>query len=76
VSGVRSADRGPCSSTLGPGRNFGLAGRNFGLAGKPIATSWDLFGWPSPRHAMRERMDAYRAFVERHWASTAPPGPG
>jgi sugar phosphate isomerase/epimerase len=39
------------------------------LAGKPMALSWDLFGWPGPRHAIRSRMDVYRAFVERHAAS-------
>ena len=38
------------------------------LAGKPIAASWDLFGWPGPRHAVRSRMGVYRAFVERHAA--------
>ena len=40
------------------------------LAGIPIATSWDLFGWPSPRRAMRERFDAYAGWVDRHAAST------
>jgi sugar phosphate isomerase/epimerase len=34
------------------------------VAGLPIAASWDLFGWPEPRHAVRSRMGAYRAFVE------------
>jgi sugar phosphate isomerase/epimerase len=41
------------------------------LAGRPIATSWDLFGWPSPRGAIAERMATYAAFVERHARSTA-----
>jgi sugar phosphate isomerase/epimerase len=41
------------------------------LEGIPIATSWDLFGWPAPRTAMRRGMGRYRAFVERHAASTA-----
>lgn len=35
------------------------------LAGKPIAASWDLFGWPEPRYAVRANMDAYSTFVER-----------
>lgn len=39
------------------------------LEGKPIAVSWDLFGWPEPRHAVRSRMAAYEAFVRRHAAS-------
>ncbi|MFN8620741.1 MAG: TIM barrel protein [Chloroflexota bacterium] len=43
------------------------------LAGKPIATSWDLFGWPSPRHAMRTTFDRYVAWVDRHRASTGAP---
>ena len=34
------------------------------IAGKPIALSWDLFGWPGARHAVRARMDVYRGFVE------------
>jgi sugar phosphate isomerase/epimerase len=41
------------------------------IAGKPIALSWDLFGWPGPRAAVRERMDVYRGFVERHAATVA-----
>jgi len=41
------------------------------LAGRPIATSWDLFGWPAPRTAIADRFDHYRGFVERHAASTA-----
>lgn len=40
------------------------------LAGKPIATSWDLFGWPSPRTAIGDHFGEYRSFVERHAAST------
>ena len=40
------------------------------LAGKPIAASWDLFGWPGPRHAVHARMSAYTSFVRRH-ATTA-----
>jgi sugar phosphate isomerase/epimerase len=36
------------------------------IAGKPIAISWDLFGWPGPRRVIRERMDVYRGFVARH----------
>ena len=40
------------------------------LAGRPIAASWDLFGWPGPRHAVRARMSAYASFVRRH-ATTA-----
>jgi sugar phosphate isomerase/epimerase len=42
------------------------------LAGKPIALSWDLFGWPGPRRAIRERMRVYRDFVARHAATVAP----
>jgi sugar phosphate isomerase/epimerase len=42
------------------------------LAGRPIATSWDLFGWPAPRTAITDTFDHYRTFVERHAASTAP----
>ena len=42
------------------------------IAGKPIAISWDLFGWPGPRHSVRSRMDVYRSFVERHAASLGP----
>ncbi len=34
-----------------------------------MAVSWDLFGWPGPRHAVRSRMAMYRNFVERHAAS-------
>lgn len=39
------------------------------IAGKPIACSWDLFGWPGPRHAVRDHMDVYSGFVRRHAAS-------
>ncbi len=42
------------------------------IAGKPIAATWDLFGWPGPRHAVRSRMDVYRGFVQRHAASLRP----
>ena len=45
------------------------------LAGSPIATSWDLFGWPAPRTAMAGWFDRYRTFVERHAASTASTAP-
>jgi sugar phosphate isomerase/epimerase len=41
------------------------------LAGRPIATSWDLFGWPAPRTAIGDAFERYRLFVERHAASTA-----
>ena len=41
------------------------------MAGKPIAASWDLFGWPGARHAVRTHMAAYRLFVERLAASAA-----
>jgi sugar phosphate isomerase/epimerase len=41
------------------------------LAGKPIAASWDLFGWPGPRHAVRTGMGAYGSFVRRHAAAAA-----
>jgi sugar phosphate isomerase/epimerase len=43
------------------------------LAGKRLALSWDLFGWPGPRHAARARMDVYQNFVQRHAASLQPP---
>ncbi len=39
------------------------------IEGKPIALSWDLFGWPGPRAAVREKMDVYRSFLERHVAT-------
>ncbi len=39
------------------------------LAGKKIALSWDLFGWPGPRHAVRARMSVYQNFVDRHVAT-------
>ncbi len=39
------------------------------LAGKKIALSWDLFGWPGPRHAVRSRMSVYQSFVDRHVAT-------
>jgi sugar phosphate isomerase/epimerase len=42
------------------------------VEGKPIAASWDLFGWPGPRYAVRARMQVYRGFVERHAASMRP----
>ena len=42
------------------------------IAGRPIAVSWDLFGWPGPRHAVGSHMDVYRDFVERHVASIRP----
>jgi sugar phosphate isomerase/epimerase len=42
------------------------------IAGKSLALSWDLFGWPGPRHAVRSRMHVYRGFVERHAASLRP----
>lgn len=42
------------------------------IAGKPIALSWDLFGWPGPRRVVRERLDVYRGFVERHAATVGP----
>jgi sugar phosphate isomerase/epimerase len=41
------------------------------MAGKPIAASWDLFGWPGARHAVTSRMAAYRSFVERLAASAS-----
>ena len=41
------------------------------MAGKPIAASWDLFGWPGARHAVRTHMAEYRLFVERLAASAA-----
>jgi sugar phosphate isomerase/epimerase len=41
------------------------------LAGKKIAMSWDLFGWPGPRQAVRAHMARYRSFVHRHAASVA-----
>ena len=41
------------------------------LAGKPIAASWDLFGWPGPRHAARNRMGIYTNFLRRHAAAAA-----
>jgi sugar phosphate isomerase/epimerase len=41
------------------------------MAGKPIAASWDLFGWPGPRHAVRAHMAEYRDFVDRLAASAA-----
>lgn len=40
------------------------------LAGRALSMGWDLFGWPSPRHAMETRMDRYRAFVRSHAASS------
>lgn len=39
------------------------------MAGKPIAASWDLFGWPAPRHAIRTGMERYGSFVEQLAAS-------
>ena len=39
------------------------------MAGRPVAASWDLFGWPGARHAVRSRMGEYRRFVERLTAS-------
>jgi len=39
------------------------------LNGKPLAVSWDLFGWPGTRHAVRSCMAQYKAFVHRHAAS-------
>jgi sugar phosphate isomerase/epimerase len=41
------------------------------IAGKPVALSWDLFGWPGPRHAVRAGMHLYRGFVERQAASVS-----
>jgi sugar phosphate isomerase/epimerase len=38
------------------------------IAGRSLAVSWDLFGWPGPRHAIRAKMDIYRNFVGRHVA--------
>ena len=38
------------------------------LAGSDVAIAWDLFGWPSPRQAMRDRMGVYQAFVTSHAA--------
>jgi sugar phosphate isomerase/epimerase len=40
------------------------------LKGRGLSMGWDLFGWPSPRHAMETRMDRYRAFVRSHAASS------
>ena len=39
------------------------------IGGKPIALSWDLFGWPGPRRVVHEKMDVYRSFVVRHAAT-------
>ena len=39
------------------------------IAGRPLAISFDLFGWPGARRAAAAKMGAYRAFVERHAAS-------
>jgi sugar phosphate isomerase/epimerase len=41
------------------------------MAGKPIAASWDLFGWPGARQAVRTHMAEYRRFVERLAAGPA-----
>jgi sugar phosphate isomerase/epimerase len=41
------------------------------MAGKAIAASWDLFGWPGPRRAVRTHMSAYQDFVHRLAASAA-----
>jgi len=35
------------------------------LAGLPVAGSWDLFGWPGPRRAVRTHFGRYREFVRR-----------
>ncbi len=42
------------------------------LGGRPVAVSWDLFGWPEPRHAARSGMARYADFVRRHAAGCAP----
>jgi sugar phosphate isomerase/epimerase len=41
------------------------------MAGKPVAASWDLFGWPGPRRAVRTHLAAYRDFVARLAAGAA-----
>jgi sugar phosphate isomerase/epimerase len=35
------------------------------LAGRGLAVAWDLYSWPAPRDAVRQRFGAYRNFVER-----------
>lgn len=35
------------------------------LAGLPVALAWDLFGWPSPRAAIRESLPSYARFVRQ-----------
>jgi hypothetical protein len=35
------------------------------IADRSVDVGWDLFGWPSPRHAMREYRAPYLAAVDR-----------
>jgi sugar phosphate isomerase/epimerase len=42
------------------------------LAGRPLALSWDLFGWPGVRHAVRSCFDTYATFVRGHAAGVRP----
>lgn len=36
------------------------------LSGRHLAIGWDLFGWPSPRAAVRDYRGRYAALVARH----------
>jgi sugar phosphate isomerase/epimerase len=38
---------------------------NVVIADRDLDVGWDLFGWPSPRHAMREYRAPYLAAVDR-----------
>lgn len=49
--------------------DLGAIGRRIG--GRPVAVSWDLFGWPGPRDAIGRHLPTYRAFVAAHAAGRA-----
>jgi sugar phosphate isomerase/epimerase len=49
-----------------------LASLERALAGRQAVLSYDLFGWPAPREAMRDYREDYAALVERHRATLEP----
>jgi sugar phosphate isomerase/epimerase len=40
--------------------------------GHPVALAWDMFGWPAPRHAMREGLARYARIVDAHARTLGP----
>lgn len=81
VSHVHFADSDCISEQLHFPPGFGCANISAAeqlLEGRGLAVAWDLFGWPSPRHAISAGMGRYREAVMRigNGLSTAADGKG